>query len=412
MASIKIRRLKKAYARGQWVIDGLDLEIGEGEFVSLLGPSGCGKTTTLRCVAGLEQANDGQIWIGDRLVSSPSEKVFVAPHKRNIGMVFQNYALWPHMSVAGNVEYPLKVRKAPRAERKAAIADALQAVGLTAQMHRPATLLSGGQQQRVALARAMVGAPKLLLFDEPLSNLDAQLRNAMRKEIRRVHDKAGVASLFVTHDQLEATELSDRILVMRAGTIEQMGSPRDLYRTPISRFVAEFVGYENFVGASVTSIQNDVASFVTESNTQLWCKTRRRLSLGQRVDLAIRSKDVKIHTQLPADRPNVQAARLTAFIYSGDELRYELQLPETSVRAVRSDDLSNPSLELHPGPQDTPMFVEFPPESIVVLPFPADTGTPRRGGMGEGLPVTVTRDLDHTKEASHAVQSSRGGYDE
>jgi iron(III) transport system ATP-binding protein len=369
MASIRIRNLVKSYGAGAPVIDGLDLDVQEGEFVTLLGPSGCGKTTTLRCVAGLEDASGGEIWIGDRLVSAPEKKVFVSPDKRQIGLVFQNYALWPHLSVRGNVTYPLRMRRVPRADRKKQVDEALGAVDLLDKAGRPATLLSGGQQQRVALARAMVGAPELLLFDEPLSNLDALLRVAMRREIRRVHDRSGVASLFVTHDQEEATILSDRVLVMRGGQIEQQGSPRDIFRNPATRFVAEFLGYENFMSGTVSAVNHDVIEVRLPDGQVLFSRSRMEVQPGDRVLLTIRTRDARILREAPLERPNVLEARMTNFIFAGDDLRFELDVAGTRISVVKGDDDLEHGLALEPGAQNQSTFVELPPERVVLLPY-------------------------------------------
>ncbi|MFB4197369.1 ABC transporter ATP-binding protein [Streptomyces carpaticus] len=222
-------------------VDGLDLTIREGELTTLLGPSGCGKTTSLRMLAGYLAPSEGQIWIGGEDVTR------TPPEKRGLGMVFQSYALFPHMSVADNVGYGLKLRKVPRAERARRVAEALELVGLGHLADRRPKALSGGQQQRVALARAIVIRPRLLLLDEPLSNLDARLRVQMREEIRRIQAEAGLTVVLVTHDQEEALEMSDRMVVMNGGRVMQEGPPDALFPAPANRFVAEFLGYENFL---------------------------------------------------------------------------------------------------------------------------------------------------------------------
>ncbi|MFD7510741.1 ABC transporter ATP-binding protein [Streptomyces sp. NPDC059853] len=222
-------------------VDGLDLTIREGELTTLLGPSGCGKTTSLRMLAGYLAPSEGQIFIGGEDVTA------TPPEKRGLGMVFQSYALFPHMSVADNVGYGLKLRKVPRAERARRVAEALELVGLGHLADRRPKALSGGQQQRVALARAIVIRPRLLLLDEPLSNLDARLRVQMRDEIRRIQAEAGLTVVLVTHDQEEALEMSDRMVVMNGGRVMQEGPPDELFPAPANRFVAEFLGYQNFL---------------------------------------------------------------------------------------------------------------------------------------------------------------------
>ncbi len=250
MAAVEIQGLTKSYGDNQ-VLSDLNIEVGDGEFLTLLGPSGCGKTTTLRCVAGLERADGGEIRIGGTVVASGAGRVFVPPNKRDIGMVFQSYALWPHMTVAGNIAYPLRMRRKGGGDVRRQVAQILETVGMAAFAQRHVTDLSGGQQQRVALARAMVAKPGLLLFDEPLSNLDAKLRRDMRREIRAAHDASGGASVYVTHDQEEAITLSDRVVVLRGGVVQQVGTPRDIYEHPVNTFVADFVGYDNILAGTV-----------------------------------------------------------------------------------------------------------------------------------------------------------------
>jgi iron(III) transport system ATP-binding protein len=227
------------------VVDGVSFEIGNGEMFFLLVPSGCGKTTALRMIAGFYRPDDGMIRFDEDVVND------VTPNKRNTGMVFQNYALWPHMTVAENVAYGLDVRGVATADKEKRVKEALAIVQMTPYAERSPTQLSGGQQQRVALARALVIRPGILLLDEPLSNLDAKLRLEMRDEIRRIHRETGLTTLYVTHDQKEALSLADRIAVMNAGRIEQIGTPREIYRTPRNRFVAEFIGEMNFVAGTV-----------------------------------------------------------------------------------------------------------------------------------------------------------------
>jgi ABC-type Fe3+/spermidine/putrescine transport system ATPase subunit len=244
--SISVENLVKRYG-STTVVHGISFEVEKGEFVSLLGPSGCGKTTTLRCIAGLEEANDGVIQIGSDVVSAPAQGIMRPPHERNIGMVFQSYAIWPHMSVLQNVGFPLSIRKVPAASVRQQAEEALDVVGMLHLKDRAPSQLSGGQQQRVALARAIVGHPSVLLFDEPLSNLDAKLREATRGEIRRIQRKLDIAAVYVTHDQEEALSMSDRVIVMEGGRIMQAGSAKELYRRPDNRFVADFVGRASFI---------------------------------------------------------------------------------------------------------------------------------------------------------------------
>jgi sn-glycerol 3-phosphate transport system ATP-binding protein len=235
MAEVAIRRLHKSYGKVP-IVHGIDLDIGDGEFVVLLGPSGCGKSTLLRMIAGLEQITAGEIAIDGIVVNR------LEPRERGCAMVFQNYALYPHMTVSQNIGYALKVAGMPKAERLTRVAQVAKSLGIDELLERKPGTLSGGQRQRVAIGRAMIRAPKVFLFDEPLSNLDAKLRVQMRLEIRRLHLKLGVTSVFVTHDQVEAMTLADRLVVLNQGRIEQVGAPGEVYRKPASRFVAGFIG--------------------------------------------------------------------------------------------------------------------------------------------------------------------------
>ncbi|MDN5963595.1 MAG: ABC transporter ATP-binding protein, partial [Actinomyces sp.] len=248
MGRLELVGLTKRFGEGAeavTAVDAIDLVIEPGEFITLLGPSGCGKTTTLRMIAGFEDATSG------RVLLDGEDMVVVPPNKRPMSMVFQSYALFPHMSVRDNVSYGLKLQRMPRAELEEAVDVALASMNLTSMADRAPAQLSGGQQQRVALARAMVVRPKVLLFDEPLSNLDAKLRVKMRTEIRRMQRRLGITSVYVTHDQSEAMAMSDRIVVMNSGRIEQVATPSEIYRHPASVFVADFVGRANFLDAKV-----------------------------------------------------------------------------------------------------------------------------------------------------------------
>jgi ABC-type Fe3+/spermidine/putrescine transport system ATPase subunit len=249
--TIRVQSLVKTFG-GRAAVDNVSFDVAEGEFVSLLGPSGCGKTTTLRCIAGLETPEEGQISIGTTLVNNAAAGVAVPPYRRNIGMVFQSYAIWPHMSVFENVAFPLRIKHVPRAEIATRVKEALRMVGLEALAERSAQQLSGGQQQRVAVARAIVQSPEVMLFDEPLSNLDAALRDQTRAEIRRLQRDLGIAAIYVTHDQAEALSISDRIIVMDQGRIVQVGTPGDIYSRPANEFVAKVVGAANFLDVTVT----------------------------------------------------------------------------------------------------------------------------------------------------------------
>ena len=246
MPSIALENLSKRF--DEFVaVNAVTLTAADGEFLTLLGPSGCGKTTTLRMIAGLEEPNGGSIRIGDRVIYDRGLGVNVPAETRGLGMVFQSYAIWPHMTVAENIAYPLRMRRVPRARRAELVKKALDLVGLAGFGDKPSPLLSGGQQQRVALARALVFEPALLLLDEPLSNLDAKLREQMRFELRIMQQRVGLTAIYVTHDQEEALTLSDRLVVMNHGEIEQIGTPTEVYEHPATRFVAQFIGKGNMI---------------------------------------------------------------------------------------------------------------------------------------------------------------------
>ncbi|HWO40820.1 MAG TPA: ABC transporter ATP-binding protein [Candidatus Eisenbacteria bacterium] len=258
MDKIRVVGLKKAFG-ATVAVDEVSFAIGHDEFFSLLGPSGCGKSTTLRCVAGLEEPGQGEILIGDAVVHSTRTGVSVPTEERPIGMVFQNYAVWPHMTVRENVAYPLKIKKVSTTLMKEKLEAALESVGLSRLADRYPNQLSGGEQQRVALARALVKEPEVLLLDEPLSNLDAKLREHMRFELKELQRRSGIPILYVTHDQAEALAMSDRLAVMNAGRIVQIGTPPEIYSNPADRFVADFIGLMNFLPCSVISRNGETA---------------------------------------------------------------------------------------------------------------------------------------------------------
>ena len=247
MTHVRIEGLTKRFAGKPPTVanDHVNLEIEEGEFLVLLGPSGCGKTTTLRCLAGLETPDEGRITFGDREVFNSSGKLNVSPDKRNIGMVFQSYALWPHMSVRKNIGYPLKARKVKGPEAKQWVEDTASLVDCSQLLDRYPSQLSGGQQQRVALARGLVARPDVVLFDEPLSNLDARLRDQVRAQLHELHARLRFSAVFVTHDQSEALALADRVAIMRAGRLEQVGTPEHVFEEPATEYVAGFIGMSN-----------------------------------------------------------------------------------------------------------------------------------------------------------------------
>lgn len=240
MSGVKFESVDKSFAETK-VIEDFNFKINDGEFVAFLGPSGCGKTTCLRMVAGLEKNTGGTIWIGEKEVSNCEKNLFLAPEKRNLGMVFQSYAVWPHMNVFNNVAYPLKVAKKSKEEIQKRVNEVLTIVELNGLENRMPHQLSGGQQQRVALARGLVAQPEVLLLDEPLSNLDAKLREKMRKDIRKIQKDFGITVIYVTHDQIEAMEMSDRMVILNRGKIIQAGTPKEVKSNPVNEFVADFL---------------------------------------------------------------------------------------------------------------------------------------------------------------------------
>lgn len=323
MSTVELRGLSKSFD-GTAAVEALDLAVGEGEFLTLLGPSGCGKTTTLRCVAGLESPDQGEIRFGGTAVVDCARRLDVPAHRRDVGMVFQSYALWPHMSVLRNVAYPLRVKGASRGEAKARAEATLELVGLAGFGQRAPSALSGGQQQRVALARALVRSPSVLLLDEPLSNLDATLRTQMRQELRRIHGETGTTTIYVTHDQLEAAALSGRIVVMRDGRAVQVGTPDEVFRRPATPWVARFVGFENVFAGEVERVVGDEAIVrPPDWPSGIVCPSRPGIAGGQRVQLAVRSTAIVLGASEHAR--NSFEARVVDSAYLGNLTEYRLE---------------------------------------------------------------------------------------
>ena len=312
---IRFDRVSKAFA-ALTVVDDLELDIAEGEFVSLLGPSGSGKTTLLMMLAGFEAPTRGTISLdGMRIDGLP-------PHRREMGVVFQNYALFPHMSAAGNVAFPLEMRRLPKAEIEARVTRALDTVQLGALAERRPAQLSGGQQQRVALARALVFEPKVILMDEPLGALDKQLREQMQLDIRDLHRRLGLTIVFVTHDQSEALTMSDRIAVFNHGRIEQIGPPEEIYDRPKTRFVADFIGETNLREGRVSALDQGHATITLENGHSIVAAARADLALGAAATVSIRPE--RLHLDAPAPEANRFAGRIADCVYHGDHLRVML----------------------------------------------------------------------------------------
>jgi iron(III) transport system ATP-binding protein len=283
-------------------VDGVSLSVADGRLLTLLGPSGCGKTTTLRMIAGLEHNDSGRITIGDRLVSDPASGLFVAPERREIGMVFQSYAIWPHMTVFANVAYPLEVRHRPSAEVRERVQGALRLMEMEHLAERPATALSGGQQQRVAIARALVFQPRVLLMDEPLSNLDAKLREQMRVELRALQQRLGITTVYVTHDQEEAMVLSDEIVVMHDGRVLQAAVPETIYTRPANRTVAAFFGSPNLLEAKAREVRRAAGATLARvegNGWEGWCSVPDDLQAGEAVTVIVRPEVVQLGGRPP-----------------------------------------------------------------------------------------------------------------
>ena len=325
MPGVTIKGLTKRYGDVA-AVEGLNLDVQQSELVALLGPSGCGKTTTLRLVAGFLRPEAGEIWVGERCLSSPTG--VVPPERRRMAMIFQSYALWPHMTVAQNVAYGLRFKSGvTRADRDRRVAEMLRVVQLDGYEPRYPGELSGGQQQRVAVARALVVEPEILLLDEPLSNLDANLREEMRFEIRRLHEAFGITTLYVTHDQAEAMVISDRVAVLHRGRVEQVGTAEDLFRRPRTRFVAEFIGRTNLLDAVTAE-----AGVAVRGALRLRLASRETASAVPIV-VSIRPHEIEL---VPAGRvapagANVLTGTVQRTSYLGDAVDYQVQVSGTDV---------------------------------------------------------------------------------
>jgi iron(III) transport system ATP-binding protein len=352
VAHVELRKLRKLYGKTV-AVDGVDLDIGKGEFMTFLGPSGCGKTTTLRMIAGLIEPTEGEISVGGKLLSSPGTKV-VPPEKRNMGMVFQSYAVWPHMTVFENVAFPLRNLKKSKEEIGKRVRAALELVKLDGLEDRYPSNLSGGQQQRVALARAMAIEPDILLFDEPLSNLDAKLREEMRFELKEIQRRIGVTSIYVTHDQAEAMAISDRIAVMSHGQIKQIGKPREIYDSPEDPFTAEFIGLANFFPGKATSEK----TVCLAGRQELEIDGCRELNMGADVILSIRPHNIKIYKEVNKTRNEVQGI-VEKGAYLGDKVDYRVRVGDSILR------IQTPPGEVFT--EGTKVCLHLPAEKISVI---------------------------------------------
>lgn len=354
-----------AHGRLVHAVEQVSFEVGSGKFFTLLGPSGCGKTTTLRSIAGLERPLSGEITADDTLVYSSSRGVFVAPNKRKFGMVFQSYAIWPHMNVLQNVTFPLEVggRRMSRSQIRDKAMHVLHTVGLDEVAEREATGLSGGQQQRLALARALVMEPKLLLLDEPLSNLDAKLRERMRFELKRLQQELGLTTVYVTHDQYEALALSHEIAVMNAGRIVQIGSPRDIYERPRDKFIADFVGSTNFLDGIVMHTEaTDGRCHVQTALGILLADADNTVITSGSVLLSVRPEDVAVTATKPTG-DNVTIGIVRAIVFLGEFL--DLQI-EAGGRLLLAR--CHPTVSATEGQQ---VYLQMRPEKCIIVSAPS-----------------------------------------
>jgi iron(III) transport system ATP-binding protein len=359
-AELVVEDLVVRYGATQ-VVHGISFVVHAGELVTLLGPSGCGKTTTLRCVAGLEPTSGGSISLDGRVLSDGT--THIAPERRDINMVFQSYAIWPHMTVFNNVAYGLRVRSLGREEIRSRVMATLEMVGLAAYAQRFGTELSGGQQQRVAVARAVITEPQLLLFDEPLSNLDAALRERLRFDMVELQQRIGTTALYVTHDQDEAMSMSNRIVLMNGGRIEQMGTPRDVYSRPVSRFAAELVGRSNFLAGTVQSTSSGRARVMVDKELTLTASltaSAQAPDIGQEVTLFVRPENLTIRDSSAAGTDdNVWTARLTMVSYVGSRLDCRAESAGHKLRLA-----THPTADLHVGDL---VDITCSPSALIVL---------------------------------------------
>lgn len=331
---IEVKNLTAAYG-GKVVVHGISFAVAPGEHLSLLGPSGCGKSTTLRCIAGLETPASGEIVIDSHVVFSSEKGINIPTEKRNLSMVFQSYAIWPHMTVFDNVAYGLRTRRERKADIERQVAAALEMVGMKDFASRPATDLSGGQQQRVALARSYACRPKVILLDEPLSNLDARLRARMREEMKELQQQFEASTLYVTHDQEEAMAMSNRVIVMREGHIEQEGPPLEIYDRPRSRFVADFIGAANIITGHLTGAADADPVFDAGNGVALHCAPRAEApepGPDGRQAVAVRSVYAELRTQPAASSENQWPATVERRILLGDIVTYFVRWPGGLIR--------------------------------------------------------------------------------
>ena len=356
-----IEGLTKKFVTSKSVaIEDVNIIVKEGQFTTLLGPSGCGKSTTLNCVAGLEQPTAGSIRVGDFVMTDTARDLILPPEQRHLGMVFQSYALWPHMKVFDNVAFALKLQKRPSDEIKQRVQESLALVGLEELADRYPFQLSGGQQQRVALARAVVSRPKVLLLDEPLSNLDAKIRENARIWLRGLQQQLGITTVYVTHDQSEAFAMSDMIAVMSMGKLQQYAPPEEIYERPANRFVAEFIGVTSFITGILQNVDGKKATLKLASgellNIRKESKSDHVWKEGEHTAAAIRSERVEVLTEGAGTRENTVKAKITSRTYLGSKWQYTVETSGGSLRLESTDAIQGDAL-----------FMHLPPDSIILL---------------------------------------------
>lgn len=358
MPIVQTKSVSKSYGKNK-VLDNVNFLAREGDFSTILGPSGSGKTTVLRCIAGLEEPDEGEVWIGDKMMFSASQKIMIPPEDRGIGMVFQSYAIWPHMTVFDNIAYPLKIRNIAKCEIEEKVRKSLEMVGLEGLEKRPAPNLSGGQQQRVALARALVYEPKVLLLDEPLSNLDARLREKMRAELKDLQRSIGITAIYVTHDRLEAMALSDEVSLMRQGKIAAVGKPNDLYNQPPNRFVAGFLCRMNIFSGKQTEVKKKDMTLIETDIGPLYCKVPEALWKKSEVMIGIKRDKVTINKEKQTG-DNLLKGKVSSILFEGDYVEYHVKIGNETVK-VR-DTEKNTLLK-----KNDEIILEFSPENSIVI---------------------------------------------
>ena len=359
---LRARNLVKRFGKVMAVND-VSFEVSKGEVLTLLGPSGCGKTTTLRMLAGFERPDHGEVEVGGRIIASTRQRIFLPPEKREMGMVFQSYAIWPHLTVFENVAYPLKLRGLKSVEIRDRVGKTLELVGLRGLGDRPAPLLSGGQQQRVALARSLAYSPSILLLDEPLSNLDAKLREQMRIELKSLQRQLSITVVFVTHDQIEAMTMSDRLAVMNLGRIEQLASPKEIYEQPKTPFVQEFIGRVIWLHGAVVDVHSMGISVGLQGGdeTQVRCDhSGEEITKGDPVVVAIRPEDVRLLKDHEGDGQNEVPCLLETSVFLGDHYECHLRYGDVTFTLPASRDGVRAS--------GGKVYLKVPPECARVWP--------------------------------------------